>query len=406
MAETNERNAVFPIEAGDTDSISAALKRIKSDPRALGYAAAKRRVLRIFAPLVDYRAASFIKQEMLARGGDAFVGRGVIDASVETSSVLMLGTPSQMSRLVQKMGTMDCWGLKSLRESLGEVLKNICVNSWDIPLPGGRTLTLDSDTRLMGILNVTPDSFHAPSRIDSESDLLKRAEKMLEDGASVLDIGAESTRPGSVRISAEEEQSRLLPALRALRRSFPEAVISVDTYRGSTALAAAENGADIINDVSGFEADDEMLTCAVKTGLPYVLSHIKGGLDDIASPAPSDDILSELNVYFRSKLARLKDAGMDERMVIIDPGLGFGKTRNEDLVILKEIGSLRAIGRPILVGHSMKRLTGKNPAATTAVSAMIEGRAELLRVHDTAENMCAVMMARAVRKSDTWGTAV
>ena len=323
----------------------------------------------------------------------------------------MMGTDGQLAALLRKMESMDCWGLKPLREALAEALRNDALSEWTFPLPGGRTLTLNRTTRIMGILNLTPDSFHAPSRVAGETELLRRAEAMLSAGADILDLGAESTRPGSAPVPESEELGRLLPVLSALRRAFPEAVLSVDTYKGGVALAAADAGADIINDVGGFGLDASMLESAARTGLPYVLSHIQGTPATMQDSPSYDDLLTEVLLYFRDRMRRAELAGLSRDRIILDPGLGFDKRGEDNLLILKELEGFRTLGRPILIGHSRKGFTGTVTHApdaagrlqgTTAVSALLEGRAQILRVHDVEPNRQALLMARAIREAAPW----
>jgi len=254
----------------------------------------------------------------------------------------------------------------------------------------------------MGVLNLTEDSFHAPSRV--RDDLLRRADAMLADGADMLDLGAESTRPGSTPISEEEELERLIPAIKAVRNSFPDAVISADTYKGKVALAAAEAGADIINDVGGFALSPDMLECAARSGLPYVLSHIKGTPRDMQDSPSYENLLGELSSYFQMKIEEAERAGLSMERIIIDPGIGFGKRAKDNLLILRELESLGVFGRPILLGYSRKKFIGAitkddHLAGTVAVSALIEGRAQVVRVHDVRENKNALSMARAIKEA-------
>ena len=402
---------VYPLSASRSRDLETIARHIGADPRSLRYFQPKRRVRHLFAPRVDYRAAAFVKQELLARGGDAIVARHVIDGRTELSDILMMGTDGQIAALLQKLRSMDCWGLKSLRTALAESLQNDDVVEWTLPLPGGRTLTLNRTTRIMGILNLTPDSFHAPSRIADEAELLHRAEAMLSAGADILDLGAESTRPGSAPTPESEELERLLPRLSAVRRAFPEAVLSVDTYKGNVALAAADAGADIINDVGGFGLDGSMLSCAARTGLPYVLSHIQGTPATMQNSPSYDDLLTEIQLYFQEKIHEAELAGMSRDRIILDPGLGFGKRGEDNLLILKELESFRSLGRPLLIGHSRKGFTGTVTRAadaagrlqgTTAISALLEGRAQILRVHDVEQNHQAMLMARAIREVAPW----
>jgi dihydropteroate synthase len=408
---------VYPLNLSSSEELDVLLERIGADPRAAAYLRPKRRTRSLYVKDADFRAAAYMKQELLARGGDAAVSRHVIDASAGKSDVLLLGTDGQLNSLLKKMEAMDCWGLRALREELARVLKARQTRqeaaSWSMSLPGGRELRLDARTKIMGILNLTEDSFHAASRVKGIDDLLVRAAAMLADGADVLDVGAESTRPGSISISEEEELKRLIPAVRALRESFPEAILSVDTYKGKVALAAAESGADIVNDVGGFGLDPSMLPCAAETGLPYVLSHIKGTPfggtpSDMQNVPAYDDLLSETIRYFHLKIEEAERGGLPRDRLILDPGLGFGKGARDNLLLLREIESFGVFGRPILVGYSRKRFTGEAARTegvenrlfgTAALSALMEGRVQMTRVHDVRENREALLTARAVREA-------
>jgi dihydropteroate synthase len=405
---------VYPLNLSSSEELDSVLERIGADPRSAVYVRPKRRTRSLYVKDADFRAAAYMKQELLARGGDAVVSRHVIDASAERSDVLLLGTDGQMNSLAKKMRAMDCWGLKALREELERVLKNAGsegANAWTLPLPGGRELRLDARTKIMGILNLTEDSFHAASRVKDIDDLLSRAAAMLADGADILDVGAESTRPGSLPLPEEEELKRLIPAVKALRESFPEAVLSVDTYKGKVALAAAGSGADIVNDVGGFGLDPDMLPRAAETGLPYVLSHIKGTPADMRSVPAYDDLLTEVVRYFHLKIEEAERGGLPRDRIVLDPGLGFGKGARDNLLLVREIESLGVFGRPILVGCSRKRFTGAASGTegvenrlfgTAALSALMEGRVQITRVHDVRENREALLTARAVREVSLW----
>jgi dihydropteroate synthase len=259
----------------------------------------------------------------------------------------------------------------------------------------------------MGILNLTEDSFHAPSRVRNMDDLLARADALLGEGAHVLDLGAESTRPGSSPLSEENELARQIPALKILRESCPDAVLAVETNKGTVALAAAEAGADIVNDVGGFDLDPNMLRCAAESGLVYVLSHIQGTPATMQNAPSYEDLLSTLNAYFREKIEKAEGAGLSRDRLILDPGLGFGKRAEDNLLILREVESLSVFGRPVLVGYSRKKFTGTVTGAmaaddrltgTVALSALLEGRVQMTRVHDVRENLRALLMARAVQE--------
>ncbi|MBQ7734297.1 MAG: dihydropteroate synthase [Synergistaceae bacterium] len=296
---------------------------------------------------------------------------------------------------------MDCWGLKDLREGLSRTFTNITLHSWQINLSGGRKLILDNDnTKLTAIINLTPDSFYKGSRIN-ESQIINTAQKFLSEGAYILDLGAESTRPGASMLDAKEEIARLIPALKLLRRELGDAIISVDTYKSQTARAAIDGGADIINDISGFSLDNDMLKTIAGLNVPYILSHIEGSPASMKDFEGHEDIINTLQVYFTDKINALDNAGLKRENIILDPGLGFAKSGHDNFMIIKQIESLKAFGLPVMLGHSRKRFTGdKNElAGTLAVSALLAGRVSLLRVHDVRENLLALSVSKGIRES-------
>ncbi|NLB83303.1 MAG: dihydropteroate synthase, partial [Synergistaceae bacterium] len=267
-------------------------------------------------------------------------------------------------------------------------------------------------TRMMGILNLTPDSFYEGSRIDPESEkaLLRRAGLFLESGAPVLDLGAESTRPGSSPISEEEEAARLIPALRSIRRAFPEAVLSADTWKSSVARKAVEAGADIINDISGLGFDPALMSTVAETGTLLVLSHIQGSPADMQKNPVYKNTVEDILDYFEERLAAAEDGGIQRERIIIDPGLGFGKGYGDNLKILRHIEAFRIFGRPLLVGHSRKgfigRATGGKEAeerleGTLAVTAWCAlAGVSLVRVHDVEENRRVLATIDAISGKD------
>lgn len=258
--------------------------------------------------------------------------------------------------------------------------------------PHGRLLDLRRP-QVMGILNLTPDSFFAASRVASEYDLLARAEAMLQAGAAVLDLGAYSTRPGADDISEEEEIRRLLPAVEILREKFPQAFLSVDTFRAAVAAAAVTAGADLVNDVGGGTLDKEMFATVGRLRVPYVLMHLRGTPQTMAKLTHyEDDLVLTLLRYFRDGLAALRQAGTVD--VVLDPGFGFAKTAAQSHELLRRLPELQALGLPILAGLSRKRMVygplSLGPEAalngTTALHMVaLQGGARLLRVHDVAE---------------------
>ena len=382
---------MYPVKINSVQDVKRVCEKIGTDPHALAYLVPKSNINHIYAEKVDYRAANFLKQEMLSRGGDVAVAKHVIDGKTDYSDILIMGTDRQLSNLIEKMRSMNIWGIGELREKLSEVLKNLKVSKWEMTSPNGRKIILDDKTKLMVILNLTPDSFFADSRID-ERGIIERAERFLVEGAYILDVGAESTRPGASPVSESEEVRRLVPSLKLLRREFPDVLISVDTYKAGVARISVEEGADIINDISGAGFDSDMAGAVVALKVPYILSHIKGTPESMGAEECGDEILGELNRFFADKLEVF--AAIREN-VILDPGLGFGKSSRDNFEILKNIESLRVFGLPVMIGHSRKRFTG-GLAGTLGVSALMSGRVSLMRVHDVGENMRAVEIGAGI----------
>jgi len=264
--------------------------------------------------------------------------------------------------------------------------------------PHGRLLDL-RQPQVMGILNVTPDSFYPGSRLGpaDTAALLRRAEAMLAAGASALDVGGYSSRPGADDISPDEEKSRLLPALAALRREFPQAFLSADTFRAGVAAEAVAAGADLLNDIGGGTLDADMLATVARLRVPYCLMHLKGTPQTMRSLAHyDDDLVLTLLRFFRDQLAalRLANGGQPLPDVLLDPGFGFAKTPTHNHALLRRLPELAPLGHGLLVGLSRKAMVykplGLGPEAalngTTALHVLaLQGGARLLRVHDVAE---------------------
>jgi dihydropteroate synthase len=259
------------------------------------------------------------------------------------------------------------------------------------------TIAWGQKTQVMGILNVTPDSFSDGGLFDSLAGALAQATAMVHQGADVLDIGGESTRPGSQPVSEAEELKRVLPVIRALRAKplFDKTPISVDTMKATVARAAIESGADFVNDVSGGMADPEMLAVVADLGCPIVLMHMRGTPNTMQQMTEYGDVVAEV----RDRLAELVNqavaAGVSRDVIAIDPGIGFAKTAMQNLPLLRELRSFQTLGCPVLVGVSRKSFLGKildrpDPkdrlwGTAAACTVAIAGGADILRVHDVAE---------------------
>lgn len=246
-----------------------------------------------------------------------------------------------------------------------------------------------SKPKIMGILNLTPDSFYDGGRNNDLIKALKKAEEFLSEGADILDLGAYSSRPGAVHISEAEEMERLIPIINAITGEFPNAVLSIDTFRSAVARAAVNEGGHIINDISAGEMDTAMFETVAALGVPYILMHMKGTPQTMSSETEYKNITTEVCQYFASKIARLKQLGVKD--LIVDPGFGFAKTADQSYELLKNLDFLKIAGHPILAGLSRKSMIYKT-LGTDAVNALngtiaantiaLMKGANILRVHD------------------------
>jgi dihydropteroate synthase len=398
---------VYPIKS--VTELHSILARLKADVRSLPYFEAKRNVLPFYIPSVDFRAANALKQEMLSRGGDAVVHRDAIQGTITSCDVLLLGTPGQYASLILKLEAMPYWGLETVREGLARALSNLTLTAWEIPLPRGGSLNLNDHPLVMGIINVTPDSFFASSRALAIDECVSRTLKMQKEGMDILDLGAESTRPGSEQVPEDVEKKRLVPVIRALRESGFRLPISVDTTKASVASAAISAGADMINDISAGLMDPGIMDVVASAGTPYVCMHMKGTPKTMQKNPVYDDLLGEIISFLEERIESASSRGIDVSRIILDPGLGFGKTPGHNLAILKNLKSFRVLGRPLLIGHSNQSTIGKvlheTPAeerleGTLAITALCawEG-VSIVRVHDVRENARVIRMIRAVKEA-------
>ena len=259
---------------------------------------------------------------------------------------------------------------------------------------------------VMGIINTTPDSFYGGSRFMDDAAILQAAEKMLEEGADILDIGGQSTRPGAPEIGANEELNRVLGPIAALHRRFPDAIISVDTWYATVARAAVDAGASIVNDIGGGALDPAMLETVGSLAVPYVCMHMKGRPSTMNQHAVYQDITSEVLDFFIGRLEDCRAAGIHD--MIVDPGMGFAKNTAQNLALLKNLDVLRILQRPILLGLSRKSTIYKTlgvtaPEAlngTTVLNTLgLLNGASILRVHDPKEAREAILLMQAYQNA-------
>ncbi len=269
------------------------------------------------------------------------------------------------------------------------------------------TLVDLSTPKVMGILNLTPDSFYDGGTYTSEADIVNQVEKMLVEGATFIDIGAYSSRPDADDISIEEEEKRILPVVALLLKKFPEILLSIDTFRSSIAKKCIKAGAAMINDISAGNLDTNMISTVGELKVPYIMMHMKGTPKTMKSLDQYDDLILEVNSYFAKRITEARKKGIDD--IIIDPGFGFAKNTNQNFKLLKHLDLLKIHNLPILVGLSRKSMIYKtlnilpsvalNGTSSLNTIALLNG-ASILRVHDVKEAIECITLVNRIKESE------
>jgi dihydropteroate synthase len=378
------------------------MKRVGVDPTGVKLMEGKTLHFNLKVEGIDPRKANLLKQEMLSLGGDVAVdGRG-LDCSTKQTDALLMGTQKHFEKLILKLEQYP--DLHPLGQSIKETLKNISKTHYSIRCQK-RILPLGKRTLLMGVLNVTPDSFSDGGLFFDKEKAISHALRMVEGGADIIDIGGESTRPGSKPLELEEELRRVIPVIESLAKEV-DVPLSIDTYKSTVAQRAIEAGAEIINDISGLHFDPSLAKVAAKNDTPLILMHIRGTPETMQKGVHYDSLFSEILQYLKESIQRAESTGLDPRQIIIDPGIGFGKTAEDNLLIIKNLYEFRILGKPILLGTSRKSFIGK--ILNTEVGDRLEGTlssiaigvlngAHIIRSHDVLQAKKAIAVADAIR---------
>lgn len=352
---------------------------------------------------VDVRAANVLKQEMLSKGGEAAVAKWTTSFTRPTTDVLLIGTLKQYQILLKKM-RLQPYGMKAMAVELEEVLASLGGNkliSWRC---GDAELIVGKRTLIMGILNVTPDSFSESGRYFDRDKAIEHGFVMIEEGADIIDIGGESSRPGAEVITEREESRRVLPVIEAIRErsAIP---ISIDTQKSEVAAKALAAGANIINDVSALRNDPKIVYLAAEAGVPVILMHMQGTPLIMQQNPEYEDLISEICFFLRKRVEFALEAGIHRENIAVDPGIGFGKTPGNNLEILRRLRELKSIGMPLVLGTSRKSTIGTvldlpveerlEGTAATVTSGIVNG-ADIIRVHDVKEMVRVAGMTDAI----------
>jgi len=347
---------------------------------------------------------NILKQTALSLGADCALHRNIITGRRRCSDALLFANLRQLARIGQRLSYQP-FGGERLGKALLDLIEKHRRQNLKIKIRHNE-FDLTKRTYLIGILNITPDSFSDGGKYFSTDAAIRRAEAIEAEGADLIDLGAESTRPGSEPVRPKEELKRLLPVLRIIRKRL-KTPISVDTYKSEVAKEVLKQGADVINDISGLRFDNKMVEVIAKFDVPCIIMHIKGKPKNMQKNPHYDDTMAEIYDYLEKSLDKAQSAGVDRKKIIVDPGIGFGKRLEDNYTIIRRLSELKGLGRPIAIGPSRKSFigltlnqpVGERLEGTIAASVMaITQGANFLRVHDLKLVKRAVVMTDAIMK--------
>jgi len=384
---------------------------IRVDPYGIKIMLPKTSAFLIHLNSISNISANIIKQEMLSLGADAALAKGALSGKLKKTECLIIGRLDQLNSLIGKL-KLQPLGLQKLASELNENIKNYYKDDFTLAI-GKYSLKLREKTHIMGIINVTPDSFsgdglYNPKSKDYSKLALIKAEQMIKEGADIIDIGGQSSRPGAKNISTKEEILRTIGVVKLLAKRI-NAPISIDTTKAEVAKAALDNGAGMLNDISGLR-DSRLAKIAAKYNAAVVIMHMLGVPLNMQKIIAYQSFMEDITTYLKLAIKRAESFGIKPDKIIIDPGIGFGKTLEHNLEIIRKLADFKILGKPILTGPSRKsfigKITGTNAqnripgTLATCVMASLRG-AHILRVHDVSEVNQALKIVRAIEK-DTY----
>jgi dihydropteroate synthase len=378
------------------------MENIGVSPGGVRAMAGKAQIVAVKVAGASCPMAHVLKQQMLSLGGEADVHKDVITHAVESADVILLGTHVQLSALAEKLSYQP-FGLPALGERIAAIVATLAPRRHTVLRARTHSLDLGTRVHIMGVLNVTPDSFSDGGHYLRPTAALDRAREMIAQGADIIDVGGQSSRPGSRPILEEEELARILPLVERLREEW-DGPISIDTYRAHVAEEALKAGAAIVNDITAMTREPTIAEITSRYDAACVLMHMQGTPDTMQRDPRYEDLMGEIGLFLSQAVERAAVAGIGDDQIVIDPGIGFGKTTNHNLEILKRLPELKVLNKPILVGPSRKRFIGK--VLDLAVEDRLEGTlaasayavtqgARILRVHDVEPVVRATRMIEA-----------
>lgn len=353
---------------------------------------------------LDNRMANIIKQEMLSIGGEAALSKDSLMSDSKITDVLLMGTMKQYQILMKKLREQS-FNLPNIADEIKNILENIDNFPAAIKFKN-YSFDWSRRTYIMGILNITPDSFSGDGLLGNTEDIVEIARNMVRNGADIIDIGGESTRPGAEPVSIDEELNRVIPVIKRISKIKDlDIPISIDTYKPEVAKKAIKSGASIVNDINGLRSEG-MAEIVAKEDVPVVIMHMQGTPKDMQRNPTYDSVVEDIMKFFKRQIDYAVDMGVDRNRIILDPGIGFGKTTEHNLEIINRLSEFKSMGLPILLGASRKSFIGNilNLSVTerlegtiAAITVGIINGANIVRVHDVKEISRAARIADAIK---------
>ncbi len=386
----------------DEKDAASELQKIGTGPQGVEIMKAKAVYRIIKIDDLDMRAANILKQEILSRGGEAAVSYNAVGFKGKYTDVLLMGTLRHYLELIPRLREQP-FGLRKLAGEIQLILKNFDGKP-DVMRFRDYTLNLDERTYIMGVLNITPDSFSGDGVWGDVGAAVDYAVKLADEGADIIDVGGESSRPFAEPVSVDEELQRVVPVIKKISRRLT-IPISIDTYKPEVAKEAIEAGASMVNDINALRTEG-MAEVVSRYDIPVVLMHMKGTPRDMQGNPTYDDVVGEIIAFLKKQAAFALKHDISRDKIILDPGIGFGKTTEHNLEIIRRLREFRSLGFPILIGTSRKSFIGnildlppgeRLEGTMASVAAGILNGADIVRVHDVRENVRVARMVDCLK---------
>lgn len=392
------------LNINDIKTSSVELKKIRTSVEDFKSMAEKSvlRCIKIYD--LNLRNVNIIKQAALESGADLIISNDAKLMAETSSDVILAATLKQLNTIYYKLQSEERFNLPKIADEIREAVLNFD-KSYNKVLIQGKEFDFSKKTYIMGILNVTPDSFSDGGKYNKTDAAIERALRMVAEGADIIDIGAESTRPGAPEVSEEEELERILPVVKVLLEKT-DVVLSIDTYKAKVAEECLKLGAGIINDISGLNADDRMAEVISDYDAYCILMHMQGTPKTMQKSPHYGEVISDIINELRNTLKKAELSGIKPEKIMLDPGIGFGKTQEHNLEIINNLKEFKTLGKPLLVGASRKTFIGKilgtetnnrlEGSIATAVISSLNG-ANVIRVHDVEESVRAIKVTDKIK---------